>query len=172
MTRTAASTKKKAAAQQTTKATKHKATGKSAAPTKKSMTKKPAAVATPIKKATKTAKATKATAEVALTAQGEMRKKRRWHPGTVALRNIRRQQRSTSLLMQKLPFQRCVREIAAKHKPDLRFQSAAIMALQDETEDYLIGLLRKSVVCALHRKRLGVTGKDIYIADKLRGDTI
>lgn len=51
-------------------------------------------------------------------------------PGTVALREIRRYQKSTELLIRKLPFQRLVREIAQDFKTDLRFQSAAIGALQ------------------------------------------
>lgn len=50
--------------------------------------------------------------------------------GTVALREIRRYQKSTELLIRKLPFQRLVREIAQDFKTDLRFQSAAIGALQ------------------------------------------
>lgn len=54
----------------------------------------------------------------------------RYRPGTVALREIRRYQKSTELLIRKLPFQRLVREIAQDYKSDLRFQSAAIGALQ------------------------------------------
>jgi len=54
----------------------------------------------------------------------------RYRPGTVALREIRRYQKSTELLIRKLPFQRLVREIAQDFKTDLRFQSAAIGALQ------------------------------------------
>ena len=53
-----------------------------------------------------------------------------FRPGTVALREIRRYQKSTELLIRKLPFQRLVREIAQDFKTDLRFQSAAIGALQ------------------------------------------
>lgn len=48
----------------------------------------------------------------------------------MALREIRRYQKSTELLIRKLPFQRLVREIAQDFKTDLRFQSAAIGALQ------------------------------------------
>ncbi|KAK3534814.1 hypothetical protein QTP86_026076, partial [Hemibagrus guttatus] len=61
-------------------------------------------------------------------------------PGTVALREIRRYQKSTELLIRKLPFQRLVREIAQDFKTDLRFQSAAIGALQEASEAYLVGL--------------------------------
>ena len=61
---------------------------------------------------------------------GGMKKPHRYRPGTVALREIRRHQKSTELLIRKLPFQRLVREIAQDFKTDLRFQSAAIGALQ------------------------------------------
>ena len=58
------------------------------------------------------------------------RKKPRWRPGTKALREIRRYQKSTELLIKRAPFQRLVREIAQDFKTDLRFQTSAVMALQ------------------------------------------
>src|SRR3989338_5263788 len=64
-------------------------------------------------------------------ASGGVKKPHRFRPGTVALREIRRYQKSTDLLIRKLPFQRLVREIAQDFKTDLRFQSAAILALQE-----------------------------------------
>ena len=64
---------------------------------------------------------------------GGVKKPHRYRPGTVALREIRRYQKSTELLIRKLPFQRLVREIAQDFKTDLRFQSAAIGALQVQT---------------------------------------
>ena len=66
-------------------------------------------------------------------ATGGVKKPHRYRPGTVALREIRRYQKSTELLIRKLPFQRLVREIAQDFKTDLRFQSAAIGALQVRT---------------------------------------
>ncbi|CAH3193566.1 unnamed protein product, partial [Porites evermanni] len=71
---------------------------------------------------------------------GGVKKPHRYRPGTVALREIRRYQKSTELLIRKLPFQRLVREIAQDFKTDLRFQSAAIGALQEAAEAYLVGL--------------------------------
>ncbi|OWK08510.1 hypothetical protein Celaphus_00010861, partial [Cervus elaphus hippelaphus] len=79
-------------------------------------------------------------------------------PGTVALREIRRYQKSTELLIRKLPFQRLVREIAQDFKTDLRFQSAAIGALQvkrEASEAYLVGLFEDTNLCAIHAKRPG-----------------
>ncbi|KAF3859730.1 hypothetical protein F7725_022129 [Dissostichus mawsoni] len=66
-----------------------------------------------------------------------VKKPHRYRPGTVALREIRRYQKSTELLIRKLPFQRLVREIAQDFKTDLRFQSSAVMALQESSEAYL-----------------------------------
>ena len=67
----------------------------------------------------------------------------------VALREIRRYQKSTNLLIRKLPFQRLVREIAQQFKNDLRFQSTAILALQEASEAYLVGLFEESVASAI-----------------------
>ena len=72
-------------------------------------------------------------------ATGGVKKPHRYRPGTVALREIRRL-KSTELLIRKLPFQRLVREIAQDFKTDLRFQSSAVMALQEASEAYLVGL--------------------------------
>jgi histone H3 len=71
---------------------------------------------------------------------GGVKKPHRYRPGTVALREIRRYQKSTELLIRKLPFQRLVREIAQDFKTDLRFQSSAIGALQEAVEAYLVSL--------------------------------
>ncbi|XP_061392931.1 histone H3-like [Musca vetustissima] len=70
-------------------------------------------------------------------ATGGVKKPHRFRPGTVALREIRRYQKSTEFLIRKLPFQRLVREIAQDFKTDLRFQSSAVMALQEASEAYL-----------------------------------
>ena len=84
--------------------------------------------------------------------EGGVKKSHRYRPGTVALHEIRRFQRSTEMLIRKLPFQRLVREIAQDFKADLRFQSAAIMALQEASEAYLVGLFEDSNLCAIHAK--------------------
>ena len=75
--------------------------------------------------------------------------RRRYRPGTVALREIRRYQKSTDLLLRKLPFQRLVREIAQGVKPDLRFQGSAIVALQEAAEAYVVGLMEDSNLSAV-----------------------
>ncbi|XP_051640278.1 histone H3-like [Manacus candei] len=88
-------------------------------------------------------------------ATGGVKKPHRYRPGTVALREIRRYQKSTELLIRKLPFQRLVREIAQDFKTDLRFQSSAVMALQEASEAYLVGLFEDTNLCAIHAKRGG-----------------
>ncbi|CAC5388906.1 H3 [Mytilus coruscus] len=80
-------------------------------------------------------------------ATGGVKKPHRYRPGTVALREIRRYQKSTELLIRKLPFQRLVREIAQDFKTDLRFQSSAVMALQEASEAYLVGLFSRTPTC-------------------------
>ncbi len=69
-----------------------------------------------------------------------VKKPHRFRPGTVALRDIRKYQKSTELLIRKLPFQRLVREIAHEFKHDLRFQSSAVLALQEAAEAYIVSL--------------------------------
>jgi len=101
---------------------------------------------------------------------GGVKKPHRFRPGTVALREIRRYQKSTELLIRKLPFQRLVREIAQDFKTDLRFQSAAVAALQEASESYLVGLFEDTNLCAIHAKRVTIMPKDIHLARRIRGE--
>ncbi|KAG7224895.1 hypothetical protein INR49_014811 [Caranx melampygus] len=83
-------------------------------------------------------------------------------------RQIRRYQKSTELLIRKLPFQRLVREIAQDFKTDLRFQSSAVMALQEASEAYLVGLFEDTNLCAIHAKRVTIMPKDIQLARRIQ----
>ena len=103
-------------------------------------------------------------------ATGGVKKPHRFRPGTVALREIRRYQKSTELLLRKLPFQRLVREVAAEHKADLRFQASAIAALQEATEAYMVSLFEDSNLCAIHGKRVTIMPKDMQLAKRIRGE--
>ena len=102
--------------------------------------------------------------------QGGVKKPHRYRPGTVALREIRKFQKSTDLLIRKLPFQRVVREIAQQFKSDLRFQSQAVLALQEATEAYLVGLFEDTNLCAIHAKRVTIFPKDMQLARRIRGE--
>ncbi|RPB00100.1 histone-fold-containing protein [Choiromyces venosus 120613-1] len=107
---------------------------------------------------------------------------RRWKPGTRALREIRQYQKSTDLLIRKLPFARLVREIALDYTnaahlnglggsgvDDLRWQSTAILALQEAAEAYLVHLFEDSNLLAIHAKRVTIMQKDIQLARRIRG---
>lgn len=112
---------------------------------------------------------TKAAKDAALMSGG-VKKPRRYRPGTVALREIRRYQKNTDLLLRKLPFQRLIREIATDFKTDLRFQSAAVCALQEACEAYLVGLFEDTNLCAIHAKRVTIMPKDMQLARRIRGE--
>ena len=99
-----------------------------------------------------------------------IKKPHRYRPGTVALREIRKYQKSTELLIRKLPFQRLVREVAQEFKSDLRFQTSAIIALQEASEAYLVSLFEDTNLCAIHAKRVTIMAKDIQLARRIRGE--
>jgi histone H3 len=86
------------------------------------------------------------------------------------LREIRKYQKSTELLIRKLPFQRLVREIAQDFKSDLRFQSAAINALQEAAESYMVGVFEDTNLATIHTKRTTIMPKDMQLALKIRGE--
>jgi histone H3 len=73
-------------------------------------------------------------------------------------------------LIKKKPFQQLVREIAQDYKVDLRFQSNAILALQEIAEVYLVGLFEDTNLCAIHAKRVTITPKDMQLARRIRGE--
>ncbi|KAH6715655.1 histone-fold-containing protein [Leptodontidium sp. 2 PMI_412] len=101
-----------------------------------------------------------------------LRKKRRYKPGTKALLEIRKFQKSTDLLMLKLPFSRLVREIALTLRPQglgMRWQSQAIQALQEASEAFLVHLFEDTNLCAIHAKRVTIMQKDIQLARRIRG---
>ena len=102
--------------------------------------------------------------------QGRQIKPHRYRAGTVALKDIRHYQGSTALLIRKLPFQRLVREIAQDFKTDLRFQSAAILCLQEAAEAYLVRLFDDANLCAIHARRVTIMQKDIQLARRIRGE--
>jgi len=103
---------------------------------------------------------------------GTQRKKQKWRPGTVALREIRQYQRSTNLLIPKLPFSRLIKELANERSSSggLRFQSSALMALQEAAESYIVQLFEDTNLCAIHAKRVTVMPKDMNLARRIRGD--
>lgn len=101
---------------------------------------------------------------------GGVKKPHRYRPGTVALREIRKYQKNTDLLIRKLPFQRLVREIAQDFKSDIRFQITAIMALHESAEAYLVKVFEEANLCAIHSKRVTIMPRDLELARRIRGD--
>ncbi|EGG12203.1 uncharacterized protein MELLADRAFT_32803, partial [Melampsora larici-populina 98AG31] len=99
----------------------------------------------------------------------------RYRPGTVALRQIRQYQKSTDLLMRKLPFARLVREIAmdfataTDNDVGLRWQSTALLALQEAAEAYLVHMFEDTNLCAIHAKRVTIMKRDMALARRIRG---
>ena len=102
----------------------------------------------------------------------KVRKAHRFRPGTVALREIRRYQKSTELLIRKLPFQRLVREIMAEFsiRENMRIQASAVAALQEAAEMYLTGLFDDTNLIAIHAKRVTIMPRDMKLALRLRGE--
>ena len=91
---------------------------------------------------------------------GAVVKPRRYRPGTVALREIRKYQKSTELLLRKLPFARLVREIANMLTSDpMRWTAEALLALQDATEDFMVHLFEDCNLCAIHAKRVTISAQ-------------
>jgi histone H3 len=99
-----------------------------------------------------------------------VKKPHRFRPGTVALREIRRYQRSTELLIRLAPFQRLIREISQKFKSNLRFQAASLAVLQEAAESYLVGLFEDTNLCCIHAKRVTIMPRDIQLARRIRGE--
>ncbi|KXZ44232.1 hypothetical protein GPECTOR_70g462 [Gonium pectorale] len=100
------------------------------------------------------------------------KRKRRVRRGTVALREIRKYQKTTELLIRRAPFQRLVREIANKGAPggqtDFRWRADALEALQEAAEAYMVNMMEDCNLCAIHAKRVTIMGKDMRLALRLR----
>ena len=105
--------------------------------------------------------------------KGGLRKPRHYRPGTVTLRQIRKYQKSTDLLIRKLPFQRLVREVAQQIDDTLRFQSTVILALQEASESFLVTMFEDVNVCVIHAGRVTIQPKDIKLWNRMiRGNFV
>jgi histone H3 len=98
------------------------------------------------------------------------KKKRRYKPGTLALKEIRKFQKSTELLIRKAPFCRLVREISNEVSPEpFRYTAESLLAIQEATEDFLVHLFEDCNLCAIHAKRVTIMPKDLQLARRIRG---
>jgi len=98
------------------------------------------------------------------------KKTKKFRPGQVALQEIRRYQRSTELLIKKLPFQRLVRQITDELVTNrMKYQSMALAALQEAAESFIIGIFEDTNLCSIHAKRVTIVPKDLQLARRIRG---
>ncbi len=104
-------------------------------------------------------------------AAGGCKKPHRYRPGTVALREICKYQKSMDLLLHKLPFQRFVGEVTQDVCGGMRYQATALAASQEATKAYLIGLLEDTNLCAIHAKRVTIMPKDMQVALRIRRES-
>ena len=100
----------------------------------------------------------------------KVKKKIRFRPGIKALKEIRKFQKSTDLLIHRLPFARLVKEITLNFQYSFQWQSVALEAMQYASEDYIVGLMEDANLSALHARRVTVMPKDIKLARRIRGD--
>ena len=103
-------------------------------------------------------------------ATGGVKKPHCYRLGMVALREIRRYQKSMELLVRKLAMARLIREITQDFKTDLRFQQAVTVALHEATEYYIMGLMEDTNLCAIHARRVTIIPKDMQLARRIRGE--
>ena len=100
----------------------------------------------------------------------QIQKKRRFRPGTVALREIWWYQKSTDLLIRRAPFQQVIYEIMWGFRNDLRIQAAAIKGLQEAAEAYLVGLFEDSNLCAIHARQVTIMPRDVQLTKRICGE--
>lgn len=104
---------------------------------------------------------------------GGIKKTKKHRPGALALAQIRKYQASTDLLIRKAPFQKLVKQICNQILPNgescLRFQSTAVLALQEAAEAFVIGILEDTNLCAMHARRVTIMEKDMRLACRIRG---
>jgi histone H3 len=100
-------------------------------------------------------------------ATGGVKKPQRYRPGTVALREIRKYQKTVELLISKAAFCRLVKEIGQDYRTDMRWQSSAMLALQEAAEAFLIQNFQNANLIAIHTKRVTITPKDLQLSRKL-----
>ena len=131
---------------------------------------KPIQSRTPKKIINKASKKTRAEIKAKLDRQKELRKLNTDKQSRHALHEIRKYQKSVKLLIPLRPFSRLIREIAQDCKYGLRFQSNALLALQEASEMYLVNLFEHSMLTCVHAKRLTIFPKDFDLVRRIRGE--
>ena len=101
---------------------------------------------------------------------GGVKKPHRYRPGTVALREIRRYQKTTELLLRKKSFYQLCREMVQDFSADMRYQSSSILAMQEATEAYFACLFEDTNLVAIHTRRVTILPKDIQLVRRIRNE--
>jgi histone H3/H4 len=96
--------------------------------------------------------------------------KKRFRPGDRWRKEIQMYQRSTDLLIRKLPFARLVKEVTNDvHPYSFRWTVNAMEALQEASEAFLVQLIEDGNLCAIHAKRVTLMTRDLQLAQRIRG---
>lgn len=98
-----------------------------------------------------------------------VKRPRRFKPGTIALREIKKYQKSTELVLQKAPLQRVIKSIMHAYNAQLRMSSTGALIIQEAVEAHIISLLADCNLCAQHARRVSIQPKDFYLARRIRG---
>lgn len=72
--------------------------------------------------------------------------------------------------MARAPFQRLIKEIVTTYPVQFRFQSNALLAIQEAAEAYVTSLFEDANLCAIHAHRVTVMKKDLDLSRRIRGD--
>ena len=99
---------------------------------------------------------------------GGVKKPHHYKPGTMALQEIQKYQRSTELLCRRLSVARLIREITQDFKVGLHFQAFALLAIQEAMETWLVHLMEDMNLCAIHAKRVTIGLKDLSLVCRIR----
>ena len=100
----------------------------------------------------------------------KLEKQRKTQRGIQALKEIQKYQKGSNLLIQRVSFQRLVKEIVQKQWGDLKLQNSVVLALQEAGEAFLVGFMEQANLCAIHAKRVTIMPRDIQLAHRIWGD--
>ena len=100
----------------------------------------------------------------------KLERQRKIQRGMQALREIQKYQKGVDLLIRRVPFQRLVREIVQKKREGLKLQSSAVLALQEASEAFLVGIMEQANLFTIHAKRVTIMPRDIQLACRIQGD--
>ena len=120
-------------------------------------------------KSNKSGKRDKSNKDDKSSSQGDKKRTFRFHPGTVALREIKRYQKHIRPLTARMPFERRIRKTLQELDPEIRLKRTTLECMREATEAYLVSVLEDSNLCAIHAGRQTVMVRDVVLANRIRG---